>query len=189
MQNPVAKTDRLLLRMWERGDREPFSRLNSDPRVMEFLPARLSRAESDLFVDRIEDHFQIHGFGLYAAALSQTGAFIGFIGLAVPNFEARFTPCVEIGWRISCDYWGQGLATEGAQAVVRHAFEQLKLDALVSFTVPANIRSVRVIEKLGMTRDPSEDFEHPRLAASHPLRRHLLYRLRRSDWEVEKRQS
>jgi RimJ/RimL family protein N-acetyltransferase len=147
---------------------------------MEFLPARLSPAESGLLVDRIEDHFRDHGFGLYALELRQERVFVGFAGLSMPTFQAHFTPCVEIGWRLSAEHWGRGLATEAAGAVVRHAFESLAMDALVSFTVPANIRSRRVMEKIGMARDPADDFDHPRLPEGHPLRRHVLYRLRRT---------
>ena len=176
----MIETSRLLLRNWKKGDREAFAHMNSDPKVMEFMPGRLSSAESDLLADRIEDHFRRHGFGLYAAELRQEGQFIGFIGLSVPAFEAHFTPCVEIGWRLAADYWGRGLATEGAKAVVEHAFGVLGLESLVSFTVPANVRSIRVMEKIGMIRDPSEDFDHPNLPEGHPLRRHVLYRLRRN---------
>ena len=110
------------------------------------------------------------------------GSFIGFIGLNVPSFDAPFTPCVEIGWRLAADCWGQGLATEGAHAIVRYGFETLGLNEFVSFTVPANARSRRVMEKLGMTHDPDDDFDHPRLPAGHPLRGHVLYRLNRSGW-------
>jgi RimJ/RimL family protein N-acetyltransferase len=175
----MIETDRLLLRLWEKRDREPFAQLNSDPRVMEFMPACLSSVESDLLVDRIENHFRKHGFGLYAAELRKERLFIGYVGLAVPGFNAHFTPCVEIGWRLSADHWGRGLATEGARAVVHHAFESLDLDALVSFTVPGNLRSRRVMEKIGMTHDPADDFDHPNLPEAHPLRRHVLYRLSR----------
>jgi len=131
-------------------------------------------------VDQIQRHIQEHGFGLSAVELRQDHSFIGFIGLAVPSFQAKFTPCVEVGWRLSADHWGRGLATEGARELIRYAFEVLKLDALVSFTVPANLRSRRVMEKLGMNRDPADDFDHPNLPEGHPLRRHVLYRLRRS---------
>ena len=179
----VIETNRLLLRSWERWDREPFSRLNCDPRVMEFMPGPLSSAESDLLVDRIEDHFREYGFGLYAVELRQDRSFIGFLGLAIPRFEAHFTPCVEIGWRLGADHWGRGLASEGAMAVVRYAFESLGLEALVSFTVPQNIRSRRVMEKLGMTRSRSDDFDHPNLPEGHPQRRHVLYRLRDTEWK------
>ena len=120
-----------------------------------------------------------HGFGLCAAELIEDHSFIGFIGLAVPGFSAHFTPCVEIAWRLSAAAWGRGLATEGAREMVRQAFDVHALRELVSFTVPANVRSRRVMEKLGMTRKTADDFDHPCLAEGHPLRRHVLYRLRR----------
>jgi len=181
LPNRILTTDRLILRRWRESDREPFSGMNSDPRVMEFFPALLSRQESEAMVDRIEAHFDAHGFGLWAAELRQVKSLVGFIGLNVPSFEAHFTPWVEIGWRLAADHWGQGLATEGANAVVRYSFEKLGLGELVSFTAPANVASRRVMEKLGMTYDPADDFDHPRLPEGHPLRRHVLYRLRRSD--------
>ena len=180
----VAQTERLILRRWRPSDREPFGRMNAAPRVMEFFPGVLTREESDQSVDRIEAHFERHGFGLCAAELRGTGAFIGFIGLAVPSFEAHFTPCVEIGWRLAPEYWGQGLATEGAREMVRYAFEVVGLEELVSMTVPANLRSRRVMEKLSMIRNPADDFDHPNLAVGHPLRGHVLYRLRRSTWQA-----
>ena len=173
-----VETARLLLRRWREPDLAPFARLNADPAVMEFLPRLLTCEESDAFAARIEAHFEAHGFGLWAAELHATAEFIGFIGLAIPRFEAAFTPCVEIGWRLAQAHWGHGLATEAARAVARYGFENLKLPELVSFTVPANTRSRRVMEKLGMTHDPQDDFDHPLLPAGHPLRRHVLYRLR-----------
>lgn len=174
----MIESARLLLRRWKDSDREPFARLNADPRVTEFFPGSLSREECDRLIDdRIEPHFETYGFGLYAAELRGDRRFIGFIGLAVPRFNAHFTPCVEIGWRLAAEFWGCGLATEGARAVVRHAFEELRLGSLVSMTVPANIRSRRVMEKIGMTHDPADDFDHPDLPLGHPLRRHVLYRL------------
>ena len=179
----IAATERLILRHWQNADREPFSRMNADSRVMEFMPSSLSQPESDGLVDHIESHFRERGFGLCAMELRQKQSFIGFVGLAVPRFRAIFTPCVEIGWRLSAEYWGQGLATEGAREVVRYAFGNLGLDDLVSFTVPGNWRSRRVMEKLGMTHNPADDFDHPNLPEGHPLRRHVLYRLRRSQFE------
>lgn len=170
-------TARLTLRRWRDADRTPFQGINADPRVMEFFPAPLTPEESDSGIARVEQHFDRHGFGLYAVELIEPRSFIGFIGLNVPNFEAPFMPAVEIGWRLAYDYWGLGLATEGARAVVRHAFEKLRLPGLVSFTTVANARSRRVMEKVGMTHDPAADFDHPHLALGHPLRRHVLYRL------------
>jgi RimJ/RimL family protein N-acetyltransferase len=180
---PILTTDRLLLRHWCDSDREAFARMNADPQVMEFFPERLSREVSDALVDRAEAHFREHGFGPCAAEFRSDGTFIGFIGLSFPSFQTHFTPCVEIGWRLAANYWGQGLATEGARAAVRYGFETLGLDEIVSFTVPANTRSTRVMEKIGMTRNPADDFDHPQLPEGNALRRHVLYRLRRSDWK------
>jgi RimJ/RimL family protein N-acetyltransferase len=175
----ILETERLILREWRESDEDPFAAMNSDLRVMEFFAGPLSRQESDLLIDRINAHFRRHGFGPFAAELRRDRAFIGFIGLSVPEFQAPFTPCVEIGWRLAAEHWNQGLATEGARRVVRSAFESLGCREIVSFTVPANLPSRRVMEKLGMTHDPIDDFEHPNLAEGHPLRRHVLYRLAR----------
>jgi RimJ/RimL family protein N-acetyltransferase len=175
-------TGRLLLRRWRDADRIPFQSVNADPRVMEFMPGLLTAKQSDEMIDRIELHFERHGFGLFAAELLENKTLLGFIGLSIPGFDAPFMPAVEIGWRLSADNWGRGLATEGAQAVVHHAFEGIGLTGLVSFTVPENLRSRRVMEKLGMTRNPADDFDHPRLPQGHPLRRHVLYRLNRESW-------
>jgi len=179
---PKIGTERLILRKWREGDREPFARMNCDPVVMEHFPALLSRQESDALVDRAEAHLEQHGYGPWAAELRESQEFIGYVGLVIPGFEASFTPCVEIGWRLAKEHWGKGLATEGARALVHHGFEVQRLLELVSFTVPANLRSMRVMQKLGMTHDPHEDFDHPSMPAGHPLRRHVLYRLKRDHW-------
>ena len=176
-------TERLILRRWRESDLEPFARMNADPKVMEFFPQILSKEQSDLLVQRIERHFAQHGFGLCAVESRQGNRFIGFIGLTVPAFEASFTPCVEIGWRLASRSWGYGLATEGAKAIVRYGFQTLALRELVSFTVPANTRSRRVMDRLGMTHNPADDFEHPQLPPGHPMRPHVLYRLARQNWD------
>jgi RimJ/RimL family protein N-acetyltransferase len=176
----TIETPRLILRRWRDADREPFARMNADPRVMEFFPNPLTAPECNAAIDRLEAHIDRHGFGLLAAELRSTGDFLGFIGLAHPDFQAHFTPCIEIGWRLAAEHWGQGLATEGAQALLHHAFTTLALPEVVSFTVPANLRSRRVMEKLGLTHNPAEDFDHPKIPIGHPLRRHVLYRIQRS---------
>src|SRR5262245_7444407 len=135
---PELRTDRLYLRRWCAADREPFAALNADPRVMEHFPAPLSREDSDALAGRIESHFKQHQFGLWAVEINDVSPFAGFIGLAIPSFEAHFTPCVEIGWRLAADHWGNGYATEGAEAVLAFGFEQLRLAEIVSFTVPGN---------------------------------------------------
>jgi RimJ/RimL family protein N-acetyltransferase len=153
--------------------------LNADPVVMEYFPATLSRAESDAFAARIRAELAERGFGLWAVEAPGEAEFIGFTGLSVPRFEARFTPCVEIGWRIAKEFWGRAYAPEAAGKALAHAFGPLGLDEIVSFTAVANLRSRRVMEKLGMTHDPADDFDHPNLAPGSPLRRHVLYRIRR----------
>jgi len=170
-------TERLLLRRWHDADRLPFQQVNADPRVMEFFPEPLTAEASDALFDRAERHFSQHGFGPFAVELVESGTFVGFIGLFVPEFEAHFTPAVEIGWRLGFEHWGKGLATEGAGAVVDYGLNRLGLKQIVSFTVPANLRSRRVMEKLGMTHDPADDFDHPNLPDGHPLRRHVLFRI------------
>jgi RimJ/RimL family protein N-acetyltransferase len=176
-------TDRLSLRQWRAADLEPFAALNADPRVMAFMPRCLSRAESNEFVGKAQAEIARRGWGLWAAELRATGALIGAIGLAVPSFEAHFTPCVEVMWRLRAASWGYGYATDGARACLRFAFETLALSEVVAFTVPANTRSRAVMERLGMRRDAGGDFDHPRLPAGHPLRAHVLYRLTHEEWE------
>jgi RimJ/RimL family protein N-acetyltransferase len=172
----MLQTARLILRRWQPADRPTFARLNADPRVMEFYPNVLTRAESDAGADRIERHFAEHGFGLWAVELPEVAPFIGFVGLQVPRFSAHFTPCVEIGWRLDPEFWGRGYATEGASAALAFGFEFLKLDEIVAMTVPANRRSRAVMERLGMTRDPADDFDNPLVEGA--LKRHVLYRIR-----------
>lgn len=176
------ETGRLTLRRWIASDRGAFADLNADPQVMAHFPEVLSREESDAMADRIDAHFEEHGFGPWAIEVRGAEPFIGFVGLAVPRFEAPFTPCVEIAWRLARPSWGQGYAPEAAREVLRIAFEDLQLDEVVALTVPDNLKSRRVMEKIGMTRNPSDDFDHPTMAPEHPLRRHVLYRLSRSRW-------
>lgn len=172
-------TGRLLLRRWTAQDREPFAALNTDPRVVEFLSQPLLRAESDAIAQRLEKHFDEHGFGFWVVEVPQVTPFAGIVGLAVPRFTAHFMPCVEIGWRLAADYWHRGYATEAARAALAFGFERLKLDEIVAFTVPANVRSRHVMERLGMQHDAEGDFDHPFLPERHWLRRHVLYRKRR----------
>jgi RimJ/RimL family protein N-acetyltransferase len=180
MTAPTIHTHRLYLRLWRDEDLPAFNAMNADPRVMEFFPKPLDRAESDARVARIREHFARRGFGLWAVEIPGIADFIGFVGLSVPAFEAPFTPCVEIGWRLAREHWGFGFATEAARAALDFGFRRLALDEIVSFTVPANQRSRGVMERIGMTRTPADDFDHPALPEGHPLRRHVLYRAVRS---------
>ena len=173
------QTERLVLRRWRAADREPFAALNADPVVMEHFVAPLARAESDDLVDRIEDHFDQEGWGLWAVEVTETSRFIGFTGLWPATFEAPFTPAVEVGWRLAQEGWGRGYATEAARASLRDGFERFAFDEVVSMTSLTNTRSQRVMQKLGMTRDPADDFDHPNVPDGHRIQRHVLYRLTR----------
>jgi RimJ/RimL family protein N-acetyltransferase len=170
-------TERLWLRRWRASDRAPFAALNADPAVMQYFPASLSRAESDELIDRFEAGFERDGWGLLALEEQSTRELLGFTGLAHASFEAHFTPAVEIGWRLAHAAWGRGYATEAARRAATFAFETLTLDELVSFTAVGNLRSRAVMQRLGMTHDPREDFDHPHVCEGHDLRRHVLYRL------------
>jgi RimJ/RimL family protein N-acetyltransferase len=175
------RTERLLLRRWREEDRRPFAALNADPEVMEHFPAPLDRDESEELVERIEMGFERHGFGLWALELREGGEFIGFAGLAVPSFEAHFTPAVEVGWRLARWAWGNGYATEAGRASLAHGFGALGLEEIVSMTTVRNRRSRAVMERLAMIRDPADDFEFPTLPPGDPLRPHVLYRIRHDD--------
>ncbi len=166
------------MRAWRDDDLEPFAAMNCDPRVMEHYRRQLTRAESDGFVhDRVERSFADSGFGPWAVEVPDVAPFIGYVGLMAPTFEARFTPCVEIGWRLAFSFWGHGYAIEAARAAVAFGFDEVDLEEIVSFTVPANLRSIAVMERLGMRSDGT--FEHPRFQTGHRLRTHVLYRLAR----------
>jgi RimJ/RimL family protein N-acetyltransferase len=179
---PELRTCRLILRQWQKSDREPFALCNGDHEVMEYFPARLSVSESNAFADRAAQGLTDRGWGLWAAEVVDTGCFAGFVGLNPAGFPARFTPAVEIGWRLGRAFWGQGLATEAARAVLDHGFEQLQLGEIVSFTSARNLRSQRVMQKLAMSHDAVDDFDHPNLPPGHELRRHVLYRLTAATW-------
>ncbi len=171
------ETERLRLRRWKASDRAPFATMNADPKVMEFFPAVLSAGESGSFIERIEQHFAAHNFGLWAVESLEFEEFVGFVGLWPASFDAHFTPAVEVGWRLDHRFWGRGYAPEAAKRVLADGFDRLAFPEIVSFTATINIRSRRVMEKLGMRHDQSDDFDHPSVEFSSPLRRHVLYRL------------
>ena len=184
---PVATTlvtDRLLLRDWRDKDREPFAALNADPRVMEYYPAPLTRAQSDAFIDRAMAHIAEGDWGLWAIERQADGRLIGSAGLWEIPWGAPFAPAVEVGWRLALDCWGHGYATEAGGASIADGFERLGLDEIVSMTVPANMRSRRIMERLGLTHDPADDFDHPQMAVEHPLAHHVLYRIDRATWQA-----
>ncbi len=180
------RSPRLLLRCWRSTDLTPFAELNADPVVMEHFPAPLSRDESDALADRISDGLESRGWGLWAVEVTDAerpASFIGFVGLSTADFDAHFTPAIEIGWRLNRRHWGQGYATEAARAVVTWARGNLGTEEIVSFTTTTNGPSQAVMRRLGMSHDPGEDFDHPRVDPQSRLCRHVLYRLRLKDWD------
>ena len=179
----MIETERLILRPWRDEDREPFARMNADPRVMELFVSTMTAAETDALIARYREHWRTRGYGMCAVDLKRPAGeapeFIGYIGLARVRYEIDFTPVVEVGWRLAPHVWGQGLATEGAQAALAYGFDTLGLDEIIAFTATTNVRSRRVMDKIGMTHDPRDDFYHPNIREGHPLRRQVLYRTRR----------
>lgn len=175
------RTPRLRLREWDDGDAEPFAAMSADPAVMQYLVPFADRAAMDVWVAAARTHWLERGFGQWVVELLGEAPFIGVVGLSNLRFALPFAPAVEAAWRLARPYWGNGYAYEAARAAIDDGFDRLGLDEIVAFTVPANRASRRVMENLGMTRDPAKDFdfEHPRLPPGHPLRRHVLYRLRR----------
>jgi len=183
------RTERLILRNWEDRDRELFHRINSDEQVMEFFPFRRDRASADARMDEVRAWIDEDGYGFAAAEIAATGECIGFVGLSgTEDIDVLPAGTIEIGWRLALEFWGKGYVTEASEAWLAFGFETLGLGEIVSFAVENNRRSTAVMERLGMTADPSADFDHPGIPDSHPtLKRHVFYRLSRADWEQRKR--
>ena len=179
----MIRTERLLLRRWLDADRAPFAEMNGDPAVREHFQGTMTADESDAFIERIEAHWDEHGWGLWAVEVPGIAPFIGFVGLWPADYVTG-APMVEVGWRLARDHWGRGYASEAAREALRFGFEQVGLAEIVSFTVPQNERSTGVMERIGLIRDPAGDFDHPRVdPVAYPhLVRHVMYRLDRDRW-------
>ncbi len=183
---PQIQTERLLLRGWREADKVPYGLLNSDPEVMEHFPSVLTPLQSDEMVDRMAAHWELRGFGLWAVERTDTGQLIGFVGLAAPRFEIEgLTPCVEVGWRVAKQHWGHGFAPEAARAAMRFGFESVALpnDEIVSFTTTKNLKSQRVMQKIGLRLDPAREFDHPLTPGWHG-QRHVVYCIDRATWQA-----
>jgi len=178
MAAPILETERLILRQWKQGDLPEFARMNGDERVMEFFPSTLSVEESNQLAERIQQELQEKEYGLWAVEVKGGASFVGFVGLRDQDFPAPFTPCIEIGWRLSFDHWGNGYAFEAASRITEYALQEIKLKEIVSFTSSTNTRSRKLMEKLGMTYNPQDDFDHSKLPNGHPLQPHVLYRFK-----------
>lgn len=173
----VIETTRLILRTWDDEDVDIYYSINQDPKVYEFTRGPLTLSQVKEFMAFMNAQFEKMGYTLWAAEEKTSGNLMGFIGLCPVTWESHFTPAVEIGWRLGSEFWGKGYATEGALAVLEYGFSKCKLDEIVSFTVPFNARSIRVMEKIGMKRDLKGDFRHPKLTEDHRLSKHILYRI------------
>lgn len=177
----LIETPRLLLRTWEAADAQAFWELNQDPRVTEFLPGPLTMAQAQAFIAFQQELYARSGACYFAVTIAASSELAGFVGLKRHAAGLPFAPCTDIGWRLAARYWGQGVAGEAARACLRFGFTELGLEEIVSFTVPANLRSRALMEKLGMREDTGGAFAHPALPVEHPLSRHVLYRLHRTE--------
>ncbi|MEW8278351.1 MAG: GNAT family N-acetyltransferase [Candidatus Thiodiazotropha sp.] len=180
----VLESGRLLLRQWRDDDYGVFAEINADPRVMAYFPNLLSRAESDELADRCRDLIAARGWGFWALEVKGSGEFIGILGLNKPQHRLPCSPCTEIGWRLAFEHWGKGYATEAGMRALRFAFDRLLLDRVVAFTTVTNMRSIAVMQRLGMS-DSHRNFNHPALEPDHPLSEHVLYSITRSDWNLK----
>ena len=178
----IIETERLILRTWEKEDAKAYFQINQDPKVTEFLLGPLAMEQITGFIEAMNSHSASHGYTIWAACLKETSELIGFIGLKSIDWKSHFTPAVEIAWRLGAQYWGKGYATEGAKATVKYGFNQCGLEEILSFTVPDNIRSLQVMQKIGLKHDIQGSFEHPELPVDHPLSQHVLYRLTKEDY-------
>jgi len=177
-----VETPRLILRDWKDSDREPWAAMGRDPEVMRYLGPVMTREQADAGFERAQGQIARDGFGFWAVERKADGRFLGFLGPKNTTFDAHFTPNIELGWRLSRDAWGQGLATEGARAARDWAFQNIETDEVIAITVPGNLGSQAVMRKIGLERDLAGDFDHPNLAETDPLRPHLLFRLNRERW-------
>ncbi len=177
------ETDRLKLRQWRSSDYPTFAAMSADVRVMEYFPNPLTSDESDTLASNIEGLITEKGWGLWALEIKDSQKFAGFVGLHEPIMNLPFSPCIEVGWRLGYEFWGQGYATEAATAALKFAFEVLELAEVVSFTATLNLRSQAVMKRLKM-QNTGKNFDHPKVPIAHPLREHVLYRIARSDWDV-----
>lgn len=177
----IIETERLILRTWKKEDAATYYQINQDPKVIEFLlPTTMEQINDFILAKNTQQ--QQNGYSLWAIELKETGEMIGFIGLNYTDWPAHFTPAVEVGWRLASQHWGKGYAPEGAKAALDYGFNKMGLKEIVSFTVPTNVRSIRVMEKIGLKRDLNGDFSHPKLPANHPLSHTILYRLTKENY-------
>jgi RimJ/RimL family protein N-acetyltransferase len=181
----ILRTRRLTLRQWKESDLLPCARMNADRQVMEFMLGKMTEEETYQSIEGMKKHFDAHGFGRWAVEIADSEKFIGFVDLSIPAYTLPFSPCVEVAWRICAEEWGKGYAPEAANEALRDGFERVGLREIVSFTTLTNLKSRRVMEKLGMQHCPAENFVHPMVPEGHNLRQHVLYRIGKADWMAQ----
>jgi RimJ/RimL family protein N-acetyltransferase len=179
----IIETERLILRTWKKEDIEPYYQINQDLKVIEYLRGPLTMNQVSDFIKTTNSHNDKYGYALWAVQLKETSELIGFIGLQFTDWESHFTPAVEVGWRLGSQYWKKGYATEGARAALEYGFNRCGLKEIISFTVPANVRSISVMEKIGLKQDMNGNFAHPKLEPNHRLSQHVLYRITKEDYK------
>ncbi len=175
---PIIKTERLILRPWRESDQLPFSLINKDPKVMEFIPIPISREQSDAMIKSYEEEWDQRNYGRWALELPGVDDLIGYVGLHYTDFKSDFTPCIEIGWRLASAHWGKGYASEAAKAALDYGFNKLNQKEFFAFTYKGNMNSRKLMERLGMTYDPTLDFENPGLPEGHPMGSYVVYRIK-----------
>ncbi len=176
------ETERLILRQWREEDKLLFAKLNADPLVMKYFPEVMTTAKSDELADRIKSLIDKNGWGFWAIEAISNNRFIGFTGLNQPDYELPVNACVEIGWRLSSDVWGQGYATEAARACLDFAFQNLVLEEVFAFAAVSNKKSRAVMERLDMVNQES-NFDHPLVPKGHPQIEHVLYKIKLQQWK------
>lgn len=182
MKQTEIISDRLKLRQWQESDLADFASLNADPKVMAFFPNLLTAEQSDALVERFQKQITQNYFGPWAVELIETGEFLGMTGLGIPRFEAHFTPCVEIGWRLAAKHWGNGYATEAAKAALNYGFTVALLNEIVAFTTQDHLASRKVMSRIGMIQDVEGSFVHPDDAHMEHPDKLVLYRINKDNW-------
>ncbi len=178
----IIETERLILRTWKEEDIEPYFLINQDSKVLKYLLGPLTREHIQEVIERMNAQQNERDYTLWAAELKSSKQMIGFIGLNYTDWKSKFTPNVEIGWRLGSQYWGNGYAPEAAKACLDYGFNKINLKEIISFTVPSNAKSLKVMEKIGLKRDFKNNFAHPKLPHDHHLSQHILYRLNKEDY-------
>ncbi|MCB0379144.1 MAG: GNAT family N-acetyltransferase [Bdellovibrionales bacterium] len=179
---PSYRTERLILRPWKEEDFDFFAQLKSDHEVMRYFPKLLGRQESNEVAHKIINSMNQNKFGIWMVEETNHHERVGIVGLQRVNFAAHFTPAVEVGWKLARQHWGKGYATEAARKSLELGFTDFGLEEIVALTIPENQASRKVMERLGMTYNPDEDFEHPKIEPGSRCSKHVIYRIKKDNF-------